>query len=138
MGEVVAGGRVLRPLGGAEARMQRGEKAPARRQPVEHRGARVDADAGMQKQDRPPAAALDHLDADAIDRNRRRRCRPGRWPARLACRNWHFHPSLLYYVKSILFYRTNRKRTSGKDFEPPGARPPAFRASDARAGTRSA
>src|SRR3981081_2637761 len=92
----------------------------------------------MQNPEPPPAAPLDHLDADAVDRNHRRRCRPGRRTARLAYRNWHFHPGLLYYVKYILFYRTSGKRTSGKDLEPPGVWPPAFRAGDADAGSRRA
>ena len=54
-------------LGAAEARMSRREHARALREHIEHRRCPLDPDAGMQEQERPPAPALDHLHADAVD-----------------------------------------------------------------------
>ena len=42
-------------------------------QPVEHRRVGIEADAGMEEQQRPPAAALHAFHRDAIDRERRKR-----------------------------------------------------------------
>ena len=51
----------------AETRMARGDQARPLGQEIEHRRARPDTDARMQEQQRPPAAPLDQLDADAVD-----------------------------------------------------------------------
>jgi hypothetical protein len=72
IGEVVDGIEFWRLLGAAEARMARSDHARPLGQAVEHRRRRLDADARMQEQERPPAAALGGVDADAIDHPARR------------------------------------------------------------------
>ena len=70
IGEVVDGVERPRLLRAAEARVHRRQHPRARRQPIEHRRGRLDADAGMQEQQRPAGAALDQLHADAGDGDR--------------------------------------------------------------------
>ena len=67
IGEIVDRGHVLRLLGAAEARMRRRDHARLRGELLEHRRVGLDADAGMEEQQRPPGAGLDHLDAHAGD-----------------------------------------------------------------------
>jgi hypothetical protein len=70
IGEIVDGVERWRLLGAAEAWMARGDQARPLRQAIERRRRCADADAGMQEQQRPTAAALDQLDADAVDHPR--------------------------------------------------------------------
>ncbi len=70
IGEVVDAVEPARRLRAAEAGMGRRQHTRARGQRVEHRRVRLDADAGMQEQQRPALPALDHLDADAVDGDR--------------------------------------------------------------------
>ena len=67
IGEVVDAIERLRRLRAAEAGMGRRQHARAGGEGVEHRRIGLEADAGMQEQERPAAPALDHLDADAVD-----------------------------------------------------------------------
>src|SRR5262249_56117873 len=71
--------------------MRRREHACVGGEAVEHRRVRLDADAGMQEQERPARAALNHVDPQAVDRDRsgirRRRL--------VAYSRWHFPPRLV-------------------------------------------
>src|SRR5207247_1923453 len=51
----------------AKARMRGRDYACALGEPIEHGRRAFEADARMQEQQRPPAPALDHLHADAVD-----------------------------------------------------------------------
>ena len=70
VGEVVDRIDALRQLGGAKARMRRRDQARLRREPVEHRRRRIEPDAGVQEQQRPALAALEHVHGDAVDLDR--------------------------------------------------------------------
>src|SRR3984893_12952569 len=67
IGEVVDGVERFRRLRSAETRMRRSDQAHARREPGEDGSAGLDADAGMEKQERRSFSALDHLNADAAN-----------------------------------------------------------------------
>jgi hypothetical protein len=69
IGEVVDPVERSRRLLPAEAGMRRNQEAAVRGEPLQHRRVGLDADSGMQEQQRPSAPALDHLDLDAADRD---------------------------------------------------------------------
>ncbi len=71
IGEVVDGGQRRRQLGAAEAGMRRRHQPAAVGKQRQHRGGRLDADMGMEEQDRAAAAAVDQLELRPVDRDRR-------------------------------------------------------------------
>src|SRR2546427_5452058 len=71
--EVVYGIEGLRLFRVSKARVDGRQHARATRKLIEHRGGRLDADFGMQEQQRFAVSAFNQLDADVVDNDR------GRW-----------------------------------------------------------
>jgi hypothetical protein len=85
IGEVVDVVERPRLLGAGEARMAGRDQVRLLGQAVEHGCRRIKSDAGMEEEERAPAALVDRLDADTVDRERSKRrvydCgHPGRFP----------------------------------------------------------
>src|SRR5262249_39367333 len=122
VGEVLHRRHGRRDLRGAKTRMRRRDQPGFCGERIEHRRLRIDADAGMEKQERPAFAALEHLGAQALDDQRSAGARH-----RPTSRKWHLDPTrfLLYYVKRILYYRTGKCRPCQPTARPTRPEPPA-------------
>src|SRR5271166_1636584 len=70
IGKIIDAVERLGRLRTAEARMRRCDQARTRSQPMEDGSVRLDADPGMQEEQRPTLSALHHFNLDAVDADR--------------------------------------------------------------------